>query len=244
MRGTGNGYEIVATGGSPYGPFSANLFVRTGGAPDGRYPPRAFRRHRFRRSCQPRRRPGRSPACLRPVRLRLYRHGSAGRGRRTSRRRRFLGARERRPDPVRTADPDPSARSYEARLVLYPQRAADSRRCAGGRGAPGSLLIARARARINYQGGRGTAALVADGESGARFHVAANADLSPGLYRIAAQGNVNGIAFRTAAPAEIRRSRAATSLARRSWCSPQGQVQLAGRYGPGCSFSPASTIST
>ncbi|MDQ9782806.1 hypothetical protein, partial [Serratia marcescens] len=33
IRGTGTGYAVVATGRSPYGPFNADVLIRTGGGP-------------------------------------------------------------------------------------------------------------------------------------------------------------------------------------------------------------------
>jgi translocation and assembly module TamB len=121
----------------------------------------------------------------------------------------------------------------EARLVLYPTAPlvlADIQ-AAGVR--QGELLVEKARARINYQGGRGTAALVANGRSGATFNIAASADLSPGLYRVAMQGRVNTVQFRLARPAVIRAQGGGYVLDPAAIVLPQGQVRLAGRYGPG-----------
>ena len=58
--------------------------------------------------------------------------------------------------------------------------------------------LTRARAKIDYRGGRGTAQLFAEGVSGVPFRVAANAVLTPDRIRAALQGEVNRIAFRLA----------------------------------------------
>ncbi|QHL90454.1 hypothetical protein GVO57_05910 [Sphingomonas changnyeongensis] len=70
--------------------------------------------------------------------------------------------------------------------------------------ARGDLRLRRARARIDYRGGRGRAALVAEGDAGMAFRLAANAALFPGVTRLAAAGEIGGIALRLAAPAVIR----------------------------------------
>ena len=61
-----------------------------------------------------------------------------------------------------------------------------------------STSLALARAKINYRGGSGTAQLVAEGRSQVPFRIAANAELSPRLWRLAAKGRANSIDFETA----------------------------------------------
>jgi translocation and assembly module TamB len=231
IRSTGNGYAITASGGSPYGPFTADLFVRAGGGPLAV----DIRRARFAgidlagRVVQ---------TTAGPFAGQLSLNGSGFVG--TVR----LGAQGR----IQTAQVSARANNavfpanppirigralIEARMVLYPTAPlvlADVQ-AAGVR--QGELLVEKARARINYQGGRGTAALVANGRSGATFNIAANADLSPGLYRVAMQGRVNTVPFRLARPAVIRAQRGGYELEPAAIVLPQGQVRLAGRYGPG-----------
>ena len=67
----------------------------------------------------------------------------------------------------------------------------------------GPTVIARARAKIDYRGGKGTAQLVANGSNGVPFNLAANAQLAPDLWLVALEGNAAGVNFRTANPARI-----------------------------------------
>ncbi|GAO39167.1 hypothetical protein SCH01S_28_00260 [Sphingomonas changbaiensis NBRC 104936] len=232
VRSTGNGYAITATGGSPYGPFSADLFVATaGGGPLAVDIRRAhFAGIDFKgRVTQTRAGPFAGQLSL------------AGSGFTGTVRLGAQGSVQTAQISARATDAtipsDPPIRIgraiIEARLVLYasaPLVVADIQ-AAGVR--QGQMLIQTARARINYQGGRGTAALVVHGRSGASFDIAANADLSPGLYRVAAQGKVNSIAFHLARPAVIRAQDGGYALDPTTIVLPQGEIRLTGRYGPG-----------
>jgi translocation and assembly module TamB len=97
----------------------------------------------------------------------------------------------------------------------------------------GELLVEAARARINYRGGRGTAQFLARGTSGVPFDVAGNAAITPTLIRANLRGNLNRLPFRLARPADIRRVGTDWVLAPTVLVLPQGNVQLAGRYGRG-----------
>jgi translocation and assembly module TamB len=232
IRSTGNGYAITATGGSPYGPFSADLFVATGGGG-----PLAvdIRRAHFAgidfkgRVTQTRAGPFAGQLSLAGSgftgTVRLGAQGSVQTAQISA----------RAVDATIPSDPPIhiGRAIVEARLILYasaPLIVADIQ-AAGVR--QGQMLVQTARARINYQGGRGTAELVAKGRSGATFEIAARADLSPGLYRVAAQGTVNSIAFHLARPAMIRAERGGYALDPATIVLPQGELRLTGRYGPG-----------
>jgi translocation and assembly module TamB len=100
----------------------------------------------------------------------------------------------------------------------------------------GEVVLSAARAKVNYVGGRGTAQAVATGSSGVPFRVALNAKLSPNEYLAALQGQANGIAFRTVNPARIRAAGGAYTLAptRVDFGGANGgSVRLAGSYGRG-----------
>jgi len=231
IRSTGNGYAITATGGSPYGPFSADIFVRSGAGPLAV----DIRRARFAgidftgRVVQTAAGPFTGQLNLSGSGINgVVRLGAQG-GIQTAQ----ISARANNAQ-IPSNPPIQIGRAIvEARLVLYPNAPlviADIQ-AAGVR--QGQLLVQTARARINYQGGRGTAALVARGSSGAAFDIAANAELSPGLYRVAAQGRLNNIPFRLARPAVIRAVGGGYELEQTAIVLPQGQIRLAGRYGPG-----------
>ena len=97
--------------------------------------------------------------------------------------------------------------------------------------AYGDYVVRKARGRIDYQGGRGRAQLVADGSSGVPFSVALNAALRPNLYAVALQGKASNIPFRLANPAIIRTEASGYRLEPASLVLPQGKVDLAGRFG-------------
>ena len=83
----------------------------------------------------------------------------------------------------------------KAPLIIADAQLADTRYNA--------IVIQSARAKVNYQGGKGTAQALLTGSSGVPFRVAINSQLSPGNYLVAAEGQANGIPFRTASPARI-----------------------------------------
>lgn len=231
VRSIGDGYAITATGGSPYGPFSADIFVTTAKGPMAVDIRRAhFAGIDFRgRVVQSRAGPFEGQLSLDgsgftgTVRL-----GAEGKVQTAQISARAIDAAIPSTPPIRIA-----RATVEARLVLYasaPLIVADIQ-AAGVR--QGENSIEKARAKINYQGGHGTAALVANGMAGAAFNVAANVDLQPGLYRVAAQGKLNGVAFRTERPAVIRAAAGGYELEQTAIGLPQGQVRVAGRYGAG-----------
>src|SRR3546814_15551654 len=63
--------------------------------------------------------------------------------------------------------------------------------------------IAVGRVKIDYKGGSGKAQALVEGTSGAPFRIAANADLTPELWRASVRGRATGINFRTTSPARI-----------------------------------------
>ena len=99
-----------------------------------------------------------------------------------------------------------------------------------------TLVIESARAKVNYTGGRGTAQALVTGSSGVPFRLAVNAQLAPNDYLVAAQGQANGVPFRTANPARVRGVRGGYQLSATRidfGGTNGGSLRLAGRYGPG-----------
>ena len=94
-----------------------------------------------------------------------------------------------------------------------------------------TLSIDRARARVRYTAGRGSAAFTAAGTSGVAFDIAGQASLAPDLIRANLRGQANGVAFRLAAPAELRRAGEEWRLSPATIVLPQGQVRVEGSYG-------------
>lgn len=97
----------------------------------------------------------------------------------------------------------------------------------------GPTVIEAARAKVNYAGGRGTAQALLTGSSGVPFRVALNARLSPGDYLVALQGRANGIDFRTANPARIRAAGGGYRLSPTRIAFDQGSARVAGAFGGG-----------
>ena len=95
------------------------------------------------------------------------------------------------------------------------------------------LDLAVARALIDYRGGRGQAKLLAEGISSVPFRVAGNAALEPQLWRVALDGQVRGIAFKTASPARIVPSARGYELLPARLDFGRGTMRLSGNYGAG-----------
>ncbi len=95
----------------------------------------------------------------------------------------------------------------------------------------GTLLVRSARAKINYAGGRGSAAVTASGTSGVPFDVAAQANFTPDRILANLRGAANGIAFSLARPAVVVKDGKDYVLQPATIVLPQGSVDLSGRYG-------------
>jgi translocation and assembly module TamB len=231
VRSTARGFEIRATGNSQYGPFSADVLVVS-----GRGPLTLEIRQLVFAGIIFTGRVVQTPAG--PFAGTLTMNGSgldgtirlaaAGSVQRADISARANGAQIPGPTPITI-----QRGIIQATAILYPNRPAivGDVQLAGAR--RGALLIQTARARINYQGGSGTAQVVAQGTSGVPFQVASNVALTPNHVRAAAQGIVNRIPFRLARPADLRKAGPDWQLAPATIVLPQGTVQLAGRFGNG-----------
>lgn len=229
VRGQGDRYAIVASGGTNYGPFNANVLLSTA--------PRLtadIRSARFAGVDIN----GRVQATnAGPFAGRLNFSGSGINGFAN------LGA------VGKYQRADLNARAYNARIpgqdgitvgqaivtasaVLYdqPQIVADAQL---GNFRSGEMVVTRARAKVNYRGGNGTAQLLAEGSSGVPFRVAANARLSPNEYLVALQGVGNNVNFRTANPARIVPGSGGYRLYPTRINFDRGSMRIAGSYGAG-----------
>jgi translocation and assembly module TamB len=94
------------------------------------------------------------------------------------------------------------------------------------------MTLATGRAKIALIGQNGTVQAVANGASGGvPVNLAANAQLTPNLIRVAAQGMANGVAFHTQAPARLVRSGEDWALAPATLVMDAGKLDVAGRFG-------------
>ncbi|WP_239025850.1 translocation/assembly module TamB domain-containing protein [Sphingomonas paeninsulae] len=231
VRGTGTGYSVKATGGSPYGPFNADVLIHSGKGPLAI----DINRARFANIDFAGRIVQTAPG---PFAGRLTANGAGVAGIVT------LAAQGK----VQRADIDATANNaripgaspitidraiIKAVAILYPNAPSivGDAQVAGLR--QGAFVIQTARAKIDYRGGRGSAQLVATGSNGAPFQAAINTRLSPDLYTVAAQGRINAITFRLAQPATIRANRGIYTLEPATITLQQGQIVVSGRYGNG-----------
>ena len=228
LNGEAAGYRLEATGGSPYGPFFANVLIRTAQGPLTIDVTKArFAGVDMNGRIQ--------QSAAGPFTGRLDMNGSGITG----------AVRLAAVGKVQGVDLNANATNAKlpgdadiiigraivnASILLtdQPQIRADAQI---GNAAYGDYVVRKARAKLDYQGGRGKAQLVADGSSGVPFSVAVNAALRPDLYAVALQGKAANIDFRLAKPAIIRSETEGYRLEPATLVLPQGKVDLAGRFG-------------
>ncbi len=230
IRGDGSGaYFIDAKGGTDYGPFTADVLLRSGTAMtvdirSGRFAGMDFT--------------GRlTQARAGPFAGNLAFNGSGVNG----------TARLSAQGDLQRADIDATATNatipgvagmtigraiVKGSIVLAdtPQIVGDAQ-VAGLR--QGDFIIKTGRVKIDYQGGRGTAQAFTIGSSGVPFRVAANARLSPREWLVALDGQGNGVNFKTASPARIAVDDGTYKLAPTRITLDKGSARVAGTYGRG-----------
>lgn len=228
LNGEAAGYRLEATGGSPYGPFFANVLIRTARGPltvdisRARFAGVDFA-GTLRQSAQG------------PFDGRLTMNGSG-----------IVGAVQlANVNKIQSVNVNAKVSNAKvpgdydivigralvnASILLYdtPQVVADVQLA---NTAYGDYVIRQARGKVNYRGGRGTAQLVANGSSGVPFTLAMNAALRPNLYAVALKGTADRIDFRLERPAIIRAERGGYRLEPAKLIIPQGAIDLAGRFG-------------
>jgi translocation and assembly module TamB len=93
------------------------------------------------------------------------------------------------------------------------------------------LLVANAKAKIDYRDGSGKVDVTADGQSGVPFQIAANAGISPELIRVNGEGSINRIPIRLDTPAEIRKEAGGYRLASTAISAKPGKMLVSGFFG-------------
>lgn len=228
LHGEGAGYRLETTGGSPYGPFFANLLIHTAKGPltiD-------ISKARFA-GVDMNGRVQQSAAGPFTGQLAMNGSGITGTARLTAVGKTQGAQLDATASNARLpgeADVVIGRALLTANLLLtdQPQIAADLQMA---NAAYGDYIVRKARGRIDYRGGRGRAQLVADGSTGVPFSIAMNAALRPTLYAVALEGRASNIPFRFAQPAIIRIEKAGYRLEPATLVLPQGRVDLAGRFG-------------
>ncbi|WP_448659919.1 translocation/assembly module TamB domain-containing protein [Sphingomonas sp. CJ99] len=229
IRGNGDAYAIVATGGTDYGPFNANVLLNTAPRLTATIRDSVFAGITFNGQV--------AATNAGPFTGALDFAGSGVRGRAD------LGAEGR----FQTAAVNASATNAAipgdlgltigraiatGRVVLYDDAPAVTFDAQVANFRQGEFVVTRARARGDYRGGRGKVQALASGTTGVPFELAANADLTPSLWTVALRGKGNGIAFRTAQPARIDVGDSYRLRPTRIEFD-RGAAQIAGRYGDG-----------
>lgn len=226
--GRGNAYQVNATGGTTYGPFSADVLVRPGAqlAVDIRRVVFAgidFAGRVVQTAAGPFagdvRFNGRGVS------------GTVGLGAQGAYQRASINARANAATIPGSVDFTIGRALIAATVVLYPKapsvvadaQVADLRY--------GPTVIQSARAKVNYTGGRGTAQALLTGSNGVPFRVALNSRLSPELYLVALKGQANGVNFNTPAAARIVPEAGGYRLQPTRLDFDRGTMRLAGRFG-------------
>lgn len=231
IRGKGDGYAVVAKGDTNYGPFAANVLIRTGKALTIQVDQGTqFAGINLLGNLQ--------QTAAGPFAGRLQFAGSGVNGVAT------LAAEGN----VQRADFD--ARAYNAKIpgavdftigralakgtiILYP---AGPRVLADVQLANlryGETVLSVARAKIDYANQTGTVQMLANGSSGVPFTMGLSAQLQPKLWLVALQGKANGIAFRTPRPARIEPLDGEYRLQPTQIVFDKGIARIAGSYGKG-----------
>ncbi len=228
VRSTGNGYAILASGKSDFGPFSADVVVQTTGGPLSL----DIRKATFA-GIDVSGHVRQTPAGPFAGRLAANGNGISGLVRLAA-----AGKYQEALVNLRARDavlPGPSnlaigTGKVDARIVLYdrPQIVADAQLA---NAQFGSTRIRAMRAIVNYRDGQGSAKAIIEGRSGVPFRVALNSDLQPSLWRIAMKGRANGVAFHTASPARVVPGQGSYELLPSRIVLDGGTLDVAGQYG-------------
>ncbi|MBY8827603.1 translocation/assembly module TamB domain-containing protein [Hephaestia mangrovi] len=230
VRGANGAYAAIATGDTDYGPFSADVTLRPGKALTVDVDKLLFAGVDFHGRVQ--------QTAAGPFAGDLAFAGSGLSGNVK------LGAQ----DGVQRADI--AAHGYNAKIpgqvdftigralvnatvVMYPNAPAVTGDVQVADLHYGPTAIAKARAKIDYHGGKGTAQLVANGSNGVPFNISANGQLAPHAWLVALEGNAAGVNFRTANPARVVKAEGSYQLAPTRIEFDRGTLRVAGKYGDG-----------
>jgi translocation and assembly module TamB len=230
IRGQNGRYAIVASGGSNYGPFNANLVLGT--APrltadirNARFAGIDFSGRVAQTAAGP------FAGSLRFAGSGVS--GTVGLGAQGQYQRADVNARAYNAVIPGTTGLKIGRAIIVAQAVLYPNQPAIVADAQVANLSMGEFVLRTARAKVNYRGGNGTAQVLADGSSGVPFRVGLNARMSPQLWLAALRGTANGINFRTASPARIDPRGGTYRLQPTRIDFDQGSLRVAGTYGRG-----------
>nr|WP_295666279.1 translocation/assembly module TamB domain-containing protein [Sphingomonas sp.] len=227
VRGNGTSYAVVATGGTTYGPFSADVIVRPSPVLAVDIRSAKFAGVNFSGAVK------QLPAGPFAGRIQFAGSGITGAanlGAQGKYQRADIAARAYAAKIPGSVDFTIGRAIIAASVVLYDKPAVKADvQIADLRYGP--TVLSSARAKVDYAGGSGTAQAVTTGSNGVPFNVAVNAKLSPKLWLVAAQGRANGIGFKTGTPARIEIAGADYRLLPTRLDFDQGSARIAGSYG-------------
>jgi len=234
IRGKGGAYAILAKGTTDYGPFAADVLVRSGKT-------LAIQVNRGSTFAGMGLTGALQQTAAGPFAGKLQFAGSGINGTAT------LGAEGK----VQRADI--AARAYNATIpgtvdftigraiasasvIMYPQAPRVLADVQIGNMRYGATVFQAARAKIDYANGSGTAQAVLAGSSGVPFNMGINARLQPRLWLVAVSGKANGIGFRTPRAAQIEPLEGEYRLLPTQLDFDKGSARIAGSYGKGLSM--------
>lgn len=96
-----------------------------------------------------------------------------------------------------------------------------------------TVTIKTGRVKIDYRDGKGNAQAFVTGSSGVPFRIGANAQLTPDQWLVALQGQASGVNFKTVQPARIAIRGGTYTLQPTKVDFDKGNARLAGSYGNG-----------
>ncbi|MBR0551361.1 translocation/assembly module TamB domain-containing protein [Stakelama marina] len=233
VRGKGGAYAVSAKGGTNYGPFNADLLVQTGKALSVDIRSGRFAGMDLKGRVQ---QTGAGPFVGRVDFAGSGVNGQAQLSAAGQYQRADIKARASNAKIPGAAGMTIGRAIIDATATLYPKAPEVQGDAQIANFEMGKFVIAKARAKVKYRGGNGTAQLVANGSSGVPFELAANARLNPDDYLVALKGSANGIGFKTADAMRIRKTGGSYQLLPTRIDLDKGAMRIAGTYGNGMSI--------
>ncbi len=231
IRGKGEGYAIVASGGTDYGPFGADVFVHSGKV----LTIQVNKGSKFAGIgvTGDLRQTAAGPFAGKLAFAGSGITGTADLGAEGKNQRADIAARAYNATIPGDVDFTIGRAIVSANIVLYPDAPRVIADAQVGNMRYGATVFSAARAKIDYSNGHGTAQAVLTGSSGVPFNAALNARLDPRLWTVALAGKANGIGFRTPNAAKIEPLDGEYRLLPTQVDFDKGSARIAGSYGKG-----------
>lgn len=229
IRGSGDAYAVIATGDTDYGPFNADVLVRTGrqlsvDIQSGRFAGMDISGQLLQSAAG-------------PFEGRVGFNGSGIRGAANLSAQGDVQRADFRAVAWNAALPgDLGVRIGRANVSGHILLAEQMEIVADGQVGNlryGDSSVRAGRIKIDYRGGVGSAQAFAGGSVGVPYRVAANVRFAPEEWLVALDGQASGVSFKTEAPARIAIRDDTYTLLPAKLAFDRGSVRLAGSYGNG-----------